>query len=92
MVSVIAGWATVGDGLYPNRVDENPCAAWKQLELNPVDKRVLSLTAGYLFDIGEKEEALQALQAAESLLTHHEQHNLLRNKITLLKQVHRHVS
>lgn len=45
-----------------------------------------------LFSLGEKEEALQALQAAESLLTRNEEHTLLRNKITVLKQVHRHAS
>jgi type III secretion system low calcium response chaperone LcrH/SycD len=45
-----------------------------------------------LFSLEQKEEALQALKAAESLLAHNEQHNNLRNKITLLKQVHRHAS
>jgi|SRR5579862_2159599 len=45
-----------------------------------------------LFSLGEKEEALHALQAAESLLTRNEQHALLRNKIMVLKQVHRHAS
>jgi adenylate cyclase len=33
--------------------------ARKQLELNPSDRRVLSLTPGSLFEVGEKEEAFQ---------------------------------
>ena len=32
--------------------------ARKQLQLNPTDRRALSLTSGNLWDIGEQEEAL----------------------------------
>lgn len=41
--------------------------AKKQLELNPTDRRALSLTAGNLFETGEKEEALQWINKALDL-------------------------
>jgi len=37
------------------------------LELNPVDKRALSLGAGSLFEIGEREEAFQWMDKALNL-------------------------
>ena len=41
--------------------------AKKQLELNPTDRRALSLTSGSLFDIGEREEAFQWINKALDL-------------------------
>jgi len=41
-----------------------------------------------LFSLNEKEDALKALLAAESLLAPNEADNAIRNKITILKQVH----
>ncbi|WP_276500898.1 adenylate/guanylate cyclase domain-containing protein [Terrimonas pollutisoli] len=41
--------------------------AKKQLELNPTDRRALSLTAGNLFETGEREEALQWINKALDL-------------------------
>ena len=41
--------------------------AKKQLELNPNDKRALSLTAGYLIDVGKREEAFQFIDKALDL-------------------------
>ena len=41
--------------------------AKKQLELNPTDRRALSLTSGSLFDIGEREQAFQWINKALDL-------------------------
>jgi adenylate cyclase len=41
--------------------------ARKQLELNPDDRRVLSLTSGSLYDAGEKEEAFEWMNKALEL-------------------------
>jgi adenylate cyclase len=41
--------------------------AKKQLELNPADKRALSLTAGSLYDNGEREEAFKWMNKALNL-------------------------
>ena len=41
--------------------------AKKQLELNPTDRRALSLTSGSLFEIGEREEAFQWINKALDL-------------------------
>jgi adenylate cyclase len=38
--------------------------ARKYLELDPADRRALSLTAGYLFDIGERTEAIKWIEKA----------------------------
>jgi adenylate cyclase len=38
--------------------------ARKHLELDPADRRALSLTAGYLFDTGEKEEGIKWIEKA----------------------------
>ena len=41
--------------------------ARKQLELNPTDRRALSLTSGNLFEIGKREEAFQWINKAMEL-------------------------
>jgi adenylate cyclase len=41
--------------------------AKKQLELNPTDRRALSLTSGSLYEIGERDEAFQWLNKALNL-------------------------
>jgi adenylate cyclase len=41
--------------------------ARKQLELNPTDRRALSLTPCYMFDVGDREEAIQWINKALAL-------------------------
>jgi Flp pilus assembly protein TadD len=48
-------------------VQEGIERARKQLELNPSDRRALSLTAGNLLEIGERDEAVQWMNKALDL-------------------------
>jgi type III secretion system low calcium response chaperone LcrH/SycD len=71
----------------------NAVHAWATLALL-VDQDPLPHfhAAECLFSLEEKEEALRALEAAESLLAPADAHQELRKKIALLKQVYCHVT
>jgi tetratricopeptide (TPR) repeat protein len=52
---------------HSQELREGIARAGKQLQLNPLDRRALSLTPSYLFEAGEKQEALEWINKALDL-------------------------
>lgn len=57
----------LGNEKAEDKIREGIDRAKKQLELNPTDRRALSLTPGFLLEIGERGEALQWIKKALDL-------------------------
>jgi adenylate cyclase len=59
--------AVLGKDAQKEACREGINRARKQLELNPTDRRALSLTPGYMFEVGDRDEAIDWINKALAL-------------------------